>query len=59
MCIHVERVIGIIRQKYTFLSATLPIDFITHRNEGVPMIDSVVVVCCALINVCDSVIPFE
>ena len=57
--IHVERVIGLIRQKYTFLSGTLPIDFITHKSNGVPMIDSIVVVCCALVNLCDSVIPFD
>lgn len=57
--IHVERVIGFIRQKYTFLSGTLPIDFITSRDDGVPLIDKVVVVCCALSNICDSVIPFD
>ena len=57
--IHVERVIGFIRQKYTFLSGTLPIDFITPRDDGVPLIDKVVVVCCALSNICDSVIPFD
>ena len=57
--IHVERVIGFIRQKYTFLSGTLPIDFITPRDNGIPLIDKVVVVCCALSNICDSVIPFD
>ena len=57
--IHVERVIGFIRQKYTFLSGTLPIDFITPRDDGIPLIDKVVVVCCALSNICDSVIPFD
>ena len=57
--IHVERVIGFIQQKYTFLSGTLPIDFITPRDDGVPLIDKVVVVCCALSNICDSVIPFD
>ena len=57
--IHVELVIGFIRQKYTFLSGTLPIDFITPRDDGIPLIDKVVVVCCALSNICDSVIPFD
>ena len=57
--IHVERVIGFIRQKHTFLSGTLPIDFITPRDDGIPLIDKVVVVCCALSNICDSVIPFD
>ena len=30
--IHVERVIGNIRNKYSILSATQPIDFVTVRN---------------------------
>ena len=57
--IHVECVIGFIRQKYTILSGTLPIDFITPWDDGVALIDKVVVVCCALSNICDSVIPFD
>ena len=57
--IHVDRVIGTIRQKYTFLSGTQPIDFITPREDGVALLDKIVSVCCTLINVCDSVIPFD
>ena len=48
--LHVERVIGTIHQKYTFLSGTQPIDFITPRENGVALLDKVVSVCCALIN---------
>ena len=57
--IHVERVIGIIRQKYTFLRGIQPVDFLIAREDGVPLLDKVVFVCCALINVCDSVVPFD
>ena len=58
--IHVERVIGCVRQKYTILQSTLPINFVTKRaNEEVPIIDHIVRVCCALNNLCDSVVPFE
>ncbi len=48
--VNVERVIGVIRQKYTFLSGTQPIDFITPRDDGTPLLDKVVLVCCALTN---------
>ena len=43
----------------SILFGTLPIDFITPRDNGVPLIGKVVVVCCALSNICDSVIPFD
>lgn len=58
--IHVERVIGNVRQKYSILQSTLPIHYIIKRDgEECPIIDRIVRVCCALCNVCDSVIPFE
>ena len=57
--IHVERIIGIIRQKYTFLRGIQPVDFLIAREDGVPLLDKVVFVCCVLINVCDSVVPFD
>ena len=58
--IHVERVISCVRQKYTVSRSTLPINFVTKRvNEEVPILDHTVCVCCALNNLCDSVVPFE
>jgi len=58
--IHVERVIGCVRQKFTILESTIPITFLIRRKgEDVPLIDHIVRVCCALTNVCDSVVPFE
>ena len=58
--IHVERVIGCVRQKFTILKGTLPKDYITrHAAEGCPLIDRIAKVCCALCNVCDSAVPFD
>ena len=56
--IHIERVIGNIRKKYSILQSTLPIDFLVKRtDEDKPLIDYIITVCCALCNVCDSVVP--
>ena len=58
--IHVERVIGNIRQKYSILSSTQPIDFVNSNNQlQVTTLDKIVCVTCALINMCDSVVPFD
>jgi len=58
--IHVERVIGCVRQKYTILQSTVPINFVMKTaNEDVPILDRIVRVCCALNNLCDLVVPFE
>ena len=34
-------------------------DFLITREDGVPLLDKVVFVCCALISTCDSVVPFD
>ena len=57
--IHIERVNSNVRQKYTILKNTRPIDFITSSNCDTPLIDSVVRVTCALTNLCNSVVQFE
>ncbi|XP_065902961.1 uncharacterized protein [Dysidea avara] len=58
--IHVERVIGCVRQKYSILRGIIPSDYVTKRlGEEIPAIDRIVRVCCALNNVCASVVPFE
>ena len=47
-----ERVSGNVRQKYSILQSTLPIDFINKRkDEDSPMIDGIIRVCCALCNI--------
>ena len=62
--IHVERVIGILCQKYIVLQGTLPINFLfMSGNESLakkcPMIDRMARVCSALTNLCPPVIPFD
>ena len=58
--IHVERVIGLVRQKYTILSGIMPIDFLLTRNDCVnSMLDKIALVCCALVNFCPSVVNFD
>ena len=58
--IHVERVIGCVRQKFTILQSTITIKFLTTRKgEDIPLTDHIIRVCCALTNVCGSVVPYN
>ena len=58
--IHVEHVIGVIRQKYTILQSTPPINMIMCGEDSeLSAIDKMVTVACTLCNHCDSVIPFD
>ena len=57
VCIHVERVIGSLRKKYSILTKTLPIDFLLSENDEIPTLDKIVHVSCALLNMCPSVVP--
>ncbi|XP_065911810.1 uncharacterized protein [Dysidea avara] len=58
--IHVERVIGLVRQKYSILQSTIPIHFVKCRHgEDIPLIDRIVRVSCALTNICNSVVPLD
>ncbi|XP_038044401.1 uncharacterized protein LOC119719148 [Patiria miniata] len=57
--IHVERVIGHLRQKYTILHSTIPMDFVISRDDNVTLLDKITVVSCSLTNMCPSVVPFD
>ena len=58
--IHVERVIGLLRRKYRILQGTLPLQFLSKKDENhATTIDKVILVCSALTNLCDSVVPIE
>ena len=52
--IHVERVIGLLRHKYTTPQSTLPTDFLNNDNgqDEVPIIDRIIKVCSALVKLC-------
>ena len=55
--IQVERVIGVVRQKFSILHSTLPINVIASSDDNdASFVDKIVAVCCALCNCCDSVV---
>lgn len=61
MRIHVERVIGLQRRKYTILEGTLPTLFLSCNPNGlpesqVPIIDRILRVCSALVNFCPPIV---
>ena len=59
--IHVERIIGAVRQHFQILSATavLQKEFASKKNNGTIVLDSIVRVCCALNNLCEGIVPFN
>ena len=62
--IHVERVIGLLRNKYKILEGTLTTDFLRGSVNGppdskVPIIDRILRVCSALVNLCPPIVPFD
>ena len=59
--IHVERVIGLLYCKYTILQSTLPTNFLNNDNaqDEVPIIDRIIKVCSALVNLCPPIVPFD
>ena len=62
--IHVERVIGLLRRKYSILSGILPIDFLISnpngsQEEGTPMIDRIINVSAALVNLCPGIVSLD
>ena len=64
VCIHVERVIGLLRRKYLILSGIRPIDFLISnpngsQEEATPMIDRIINVSAALVNLCPSIVPLD
>ena len=59
-----ESVIGLLRRKYPILEGTLPTDVFSSSRSGtpdakIPMIDQIVGVCSALVNLCPPIIPFD
>ena len=57
--IHVERVIGLLRRKYTILGGTLPTKFLSSTQGQEPLIDCILRVCSALVNCCPSIVPLD
>ena len=58
--IHVERVIGLLRNKFTILQSTIPIKLLMSKSGKDDMIlDDIMLVCAALCNLCESVVPLD
>ena len=57
--IHVDRVIGLLRRKYTILEGTLPTDFLVSSQNAPPVIDRFIRVCAVLVNLCPPILPYD
>lgn len=61
--IHIERVIGLIKNRYTILKGVLPIKTVkTIKNEKfhtIPSFDKIITVCGALVNLGESIVYKE
>ena len=59
--IHVQRIIGAVRQHFQILSATgvLSKEFMSKNSDGTIVLDSIVRVYCALSNLCECIVPFD
>ena len=55
--IHVERVIGLLKQRYKILQHCLPISLLKSSDSCT--IDDIITTCVALTNLSDSVVPFD
>uniref|UniRef100_A0A8C2BTS9 Si:dkey-20i10.7 n=1 Tax=Cyprinus carpio TaxID=7962 RepID=A0A8C2BTS9_CYPCA len=53
--VHVERVIGCVRTKYTILNGIVSM-VLPCQGEDMTFLDKIVTVCCAMINMCPGVV---
>ena len=54
--IYVERVIELLKQKYTILQGVLPIYLIIDEKDTESTVDKIIHVCCACVNLYPSVV---
>ena len=57
--IHVERVIGMVKQKYTILQSRIPITLVNDKNSPEVTVNKIVHVACAFVNMCPGVVPLD
>ena len=56
--IHVERVIGLLKNKYTILQSILPTCLVKHKHDkDYSNVDKILTICTALVNLSPSVVP--
>lgn len=56
--IHVERIIGMIRQKYRIMCGPVSVTLLSTRGEEA-LLDEIVTVCCSLVNLCPAIVPLQ
>ena len=59
LIIHIERVIGQLKKKYSILKGVIPITLLKNKSTDACTINDVLTVCSALCNMCNSVVPFD
>ena len=58
--INVERVIGCVRRMFAILQSTVPIEFMERKKDSTDTtIDQIVLACCCLFNLHESVVSFD
>ncbi|XP_065671652.1 uncharacterized protein LOC136089529 [Hydra vulgaris] len=57
--IHFERLIGLLRNKYTLLQGILPNKLISRTDDGICKLNDILTVCSALCNLCCGVVPID
>ena len=58
--IHIERVIGLVRSKYKILSSIIPLEMLKEKDkQDLSSLDQIAFVCCAMVNLCPPIIPFD
>lgn len=55
--IHIERIIGVIKNKFRIFKGPLPISMLKVRDNEVCILDKIVTVCSALLNILPTILP--
>ena len=51
-----RNLIGVLKQKFNIFQSVLPIALVNNNDDDVCTIDKLVQVCCALVNLCPSIV---
>lgn len=55
--IHVERIIGVIKNKFRMFKGPLPISMLKVGNQQMCLLDKIVTVCSGLVNIIPPIVP--
>lgn len=56
--IHVERIIGMLKNKYRIFGSTIPMSMVCNIGpDNRSILDKMVLICCALVNICPPIVP--